>query len=88
MIAYEPLWAIGTGVVPSPEQIEEVMGLIKHEFSTRIGGGALIPTLYGGSVTAQNAKDFLELPHVDGLLIGGASLKLEDFWQIINASTR
>ena len=88
MVAYEPLWAIGTGIVPSLEQIEETMGLIKHEFSTRMGGGALIPTLYGGSVTAQNARDFLDLPHVDGLLVGGASLKLEDFWQIINASTR
>lgn len=88
IIAYEPLWAIGTGVVPSLEQIEEVTGLIKHELAAHMGGGGLIPTLYGGSVTAKNAKDFLDLPHVDGLLVGGASLNLEDFWQIINASTR
>jgi len=88
MIAYEPLWAIGTGEVPTGEQIEEVMGLIKHELASRMGGGALVPTLYGGSVTAQNAAAILELAHVDGLLVGGASLKLEDFWQIINASTR
>ena len=88
MIAYEPLWAIGTGEVPTGEQIEEVMGLIKHELASRMGGGALVPTLYGGSVTAQNAAAILELAHIDGLLVGGASLKLEDFWQIINASTR
>ncbi|MBL8676018.1 MAG: triose-phosphate isomerase, partial [Alphaproteobacteria bacterium] len=81
------IFLIGEEII-SFEQIEEIMGLIKHEFSTRMGGGALIPTLYGGSVTAQNARDFLDLPHVDGLLVGGASLKLEDFWQIINASTR
>lgn len=88
LIAYEPLWAIGSGQTPNLAQIEEVMGLIKHEFSSHIAGGAIIPTLYGGSVTPLNAPPILNLPHVDGLLVGGASLKLDDFWQIINDSYR
>ncbi|HUX79889.1 MAG TPA: triose-phosphate isomerase [Alphaproteobacteria bacterium] len=88
LIAYEPLWAIGTGHVPTLEEVEEVMGLIKHELSSRITGSALVPTLYGGSVNAQNAPDLLALPHVDGLLVGGVSLKLDEFWEVINASKR
>ncbi len=88
LIAYEPLWAIGTGHVPTPDEVEEVMGLIKHELSSRITGSALIPTLYGGSVNAQNAPELLALPHVDGLLVGGVSLKLDEFWEVINASER
>ncbi len=88
LIAYEPLWAIGSGHTPTLEQIEEVMGLIKHELAARIVGGNIVPTLYGGSVNALNAASFLDLPHVDGLLVGGASLKPDDFWQIVNASKR
>ena len=88
LIAYEPLWAIGTGRTPTYDQIEEVMGLMKHELSSRMAGGAIIPMLYGGSVNALNAHDLLNLPHVDGLLVGGASLKLDEFWEIINASER
>jgi triosephosphate isomerase len=88
LIAYEPLWAIGSGKTPTLEQIEEVMGFIKHEISTRMTGGAIIPTIYGGSVNALNASQLLNLPHIDGLLVGGASLKLEEFWQIANASER
>lgn len=88
LIAYEPLWAIGSGHTPTLEQIEEVMGLIKHELSARRAGGAIVPTLYGGSANALNASSLLNLPHVDGLLIGGASLKVDEFWQIINASQR
>lgn len=88
LIAYEPLWAIGSGRIPTLEQIEEVLGLIKHELAARIAGGAIIPTLYGGSVNAQNASEILNLPHVDGLLVGGASLKPDEFWQIVNASER
>lgn len=88
LVAYEPLWAIGSGHTPTPEQIEEALGFIKHEFSMRMAGGGIIPTLYGGSVNAHNASQFLNLPHVDGLLVGGASLKPDEFWQIINASQR
>jgi len=88
LIAYEPLWAIGTGRTPTLQEIEEVLGLLKHELSLRISGGALIPTLYGGSVNAQVAADILNLPHVDGLLVGGVSLKLDEFWEVITASER
>lgn len=88
LIAYEPLWAIGSGRTPTLEQIEEVMGLIKHELSAHIAGGALIPTLYGGSVNGRNAAEILNLPHVDGLLVGGASLNPDEFWKIVNASER
>jgi triosephosphate isomerase len=86
LIAYEPLWAIGTGLTPTPAEVEDVTGFLKHELSTRTPGGALIPTLYGGSVTASNAPALLSLPNVNGLLIGGASLKFDEFWQIINVS--
>ena len=88
LIAYEPLWAIGSGQTPSLEQIEEVMGLIKHELAAHAAGGAIVPTLYGGSVNALNASQILNLPHIDGLLVGGASLKLDEFWQIVNGSER
>lgn len=88
LIAYEPLWAIGTGRIPSLKEIDGILGLIKHELATRLSGGAVIPTLYGGSVNAKNAPDLLNLPHLDGLLVGGVSLKLEEFWQVINASQR
>ena len=88
LIAYEPLWAIGTGQTPNLEQIEEVMGLIKHELAAHAVGGGVIPTLYGGSVNALNASQILNLPHIDGLLVGGASLKLDEFWQIVNMSER
>lgn len=88
IVAYEPLWAIGTGRLPSHEEIKEAMGLIKHELSVRVSGGGLMPILYGGSVTSQNAPALLDLSHVDGLLVGGASLKLDDFWEVINASER
>lgn len=88
LIAYEPLWAIGTGHTPTLGQIEEVMGLIKHELATHSAGGGIVPTLYGGSVTPLNASSILNLPHIDGLLVGGASLKPDDFWQIVNESER
>lgn len=88
LVAYEPLWAIGTGVTPTLDEIKEVMGFLKHILSKRITGGALIPLLYGGSVTEQNATQILDLPNVDGLLVGGTSLKLDEFWEIINGSQR
>ncbi len=86
LIAYEPLWAIGTGKIASASEIEEVLGFIKHTLSSRMSGGGLVPTLYGGSVSSQNAAEILSIPHVDGLLVGGASLKLDEFWDVINAS--
>lgn len=86
LIAYEPLWAIGTGKFPTMQEIEEMMGFIKHHLSSRVSGGSIVPTLYGGSVTPLNAAEILSVPRVDGLLVGGASLKLDDFWEVINAS--
>lgn len=88
IIAYEPLWAIGTGKLPKPEEVEEVLGFIKHELNVKMTGGALVPTLYGGSINAKNAQPFLDIPHGDGLLVGGASLNLDEFWEIVNESTR
>ncbi|MEB3702608.1 Triosephosphate isomerase [Candidatus Bealeia paramacronuclearis] len=87
LIAYEPVWAIGTGLTPTLEDIERMHGAIRHTLSQRFSGGGVIPILYGGSVTASNAKNILSLPHVNGVLVGGASLKLDDFWSIIEAST-
>lgn len=88
VVAYEPLWAIGTGVTPKVSEIEEAMGLIKHELAQRVGGGGLVPTLYGGSVNAKNAQELLSISTVDGLLVGGVSLNLEEFWEVINQSWR
>jgi len=84
VIAYEPVWAIGTGRTPSNEEVQEVHALIRAELSGALGedeaGGIRI--LYGGSMKPENARDLIALPDVDGGLIGGASLKAEDFWAI------
>ena len=84
VIAYEPVWAIGTGRTPSSDEVQEVHALIRAELASALGddqaGGTRI--LYGGSMKPENARDLLSLPDVDGGLIGGASLKAEDFWAI------
>jgi triosephosphate isomerase len=81
VIAYEPVWAIGTGKVATPEQAEEVhaelRGLLAKRYNDKSAGNVRI--LYGGSVKPSNAKDLLSQPDIDGALIGGASLKAEDF---------
>jgi triosephosphate isomerase len=84
VIAYEPLWAIGTGVAASPEQAQDVHALIR-ETLTAIGA-ATTPLLYGGSVTAQNAPSLFACRDIDGALIGGASLSAESFLTIIDAA--
>ncbi len=81
VIAYEPIWAIGTGVVPNGEQICEVLKLIKA-FVQNYLPHAKITALYGGSVSGVNAYEILNLPEVDGVLVGGASLKPDDFISI------
>ena len=86
LIAYEPVWAIGTGNVPSSEEIKTIHGVIRQELSKMVSPGGIVPILYGGSVSGNNAKEILKIPNVNGVLVGGASLKLDEFWEIIQAS--
>lgn len=87
VIAYEPIWAIGTGKVPTLDQIVEVHDFIRAELNDRFGAatGNAISLLYGGSVKASNAKEIFTAENVDGALVGGASLKTSDFSPIITA---
>ena len=85
VIAYEPVWAIGTGHVPTTDQIAEVHAHIRAYLADRVVGSDNIPLLYGGSVKASNATEIFAVPHVDGALVGGASLKADDFSPIITA---
>ncbi|MBS0185245.1 MAG: triose-phosphate isomerase [Proteobacteria bacterium] len=82
MIAYEPLWAIGTGHVPSLDEIRDVHKNLKNALKSLFPNHD-IPLLYGGSVTDQNISDILSLSNVDGALIGGASLSLETFLPLL-----
>ncbi|HDR04397.1 MAG TPA: triose-phosphate isomerase [Candidatus Marinimicrobia bacterium] len=85
VIAYEPVWAIGTGKTATPEQAQELHLLIRRtielEFDAALANDMRI--LYGGSVKVENARDLLSRPDIDGALIGGASLKVDDFHKII-----
>ena len=87
VVAYEPVWAIGTGKTPTPADVEEVHAAVRKALAKKLGQDAAgkIRILYGGSVKPGNAKDFLSLADVDGALIGGASLKAEDFLNIARA---
>ena len=84
VIAYEPVWAIGTGKIPTLEQVEEVHAFIRAELAKLLGADQAekMQILYGGSVKPANAAQLLGLPDVDGALVGGASLKADDFWAI------
>jgi len=86
-IAYEPVWAIGTGVTATPEQAQEVHAIIRKLLGDLYGGQVADATRiqYGGSVKPDNAADLLALPDVDGALVGGASLKPDAFAGIVNA---
>jgi len=83
LIAYEPVWAIGTGLTPTLADIVAVYKTIRAAIPPGIHGGTRI--LYGGSVNPKNAREILSLAEVDGALVGGASLKAEDFWAIAEA---
>ena len=85
-VAYEPVWAIGTGLTPTLEQIEEVHAAVRAAMVAKLGdGGRVAPILYGGSVKPSNAREILAVAEVGGALVGGASLKAEDFLGIIRA---
>ncbi|MFN3562439.1 MAG: triose-phosphate isomerase [Chloroherpetonaceae bacterium] len=89
IIAYEPVWAIGTGKTATPEQAEAVhlfiRNLIGAMYSDSVAARLLIQ--YGGSVKGSNAKELFQMPNIDGALVGGASLKVDEFYQIIQSAT-
>lgn len=85
VVAYEPVWAIGTGKVPTLEQISEVHAHIRAKLVARFDDGDAFSLLYGGSVKGSNADDIFGVANVDGALVGGASLKAADFSPIITA---
>ncbi len=80
IIAYEPVWSIGSGKTPTIEEIHEVLSFIREITYSKC------PTLYGGSVSIKNVGDILNIPTVDGVLVGGASLKIEEFSRMIRCS--
>lgn len=86
VVAYEPVWAIGTGRTPTLDQIAEVHGFVRRELTVRFGKAAAgIRLLYGGSVKPSNASEIFSVADVDGALVGGASLTAGDFGAIIEA---
>jgi triosephosphate isomerase len=85
VIAYEPVWAIGTGRTPTLADIGKVHGAIRSAIDGVIGNSGQVRIIYGGSVKAENAEEILALKNVNGALVGGASLKAEDFWAIARA---
>ena len=88
VIAYEPVWAIGTGRTPTSGEVQEVHAFIRAELAKKIGQAEADKTriLYGGSMNPGNAKELLALADVDGGLIGGASLKVDDFWAVASSA--
>jgi triosephosphate isomerase len=87
-VAYEPVWAIGTGKTATPEMAQEAHAECRRLVGDILGAeaAATIPVLYGGSVKAGNAAELLSQPDVDGALVGGASLSINDFGPIIDAA--
>ncbi|MEM1054020.1 MAG: triose-phosphate isomerase [Bacteroidota bacterium] len=89
VVAYEPVWAIGTGETATPEQARDTHAIIRRWLTDRFGAsGAAVEILYGGSVKPGNADDLFRQPDVDGGLVGGASLDAEGFVEIVRAAAR
>ena len=87
VVAYEPVWAIGTGRAATPETAQEMAAAVRSVIDRLSGGsaGAVVPVLYGGSVNAENAAEIAAQPDIDGALVGGASLQVEGFVAIARA---
>lgn len=85
VVAYEPVWAIGTGRTPTVAQVAEVHGHIRRALAAKVQDAAAVRILYGGSVKPGNARELMTVPDVDGALVGGASLVAADFWAIVKA---
>jgi triosephosphate isomerase len=86
ILAYEPVWAIGTGLTPTTAEIAEVHAVLRDRLIARFGDrGAMVRLLYGGSVKPSNAAEIFAVPHVHGALVGGASLKAAEFGRIVAA---
>jgi len=86
VVAYEPVWAIGTGRTASPEQAQQVHAVLRAQLAAATPHADRVRVLYGGSMNAANAAELLAQPDIDGGLVGGASLKAEDFLKIIAAA--
>lgn len=86
VVAYEPVWAIGTGRVATPEQADGMHAVIRAHLHEQYGdAGNDVPIVYGGSVKPENAAELFQCPNIDGALVGGASLDAGSFWQIASA---
>lgn len=85
VVAYEPVWAIGTGLTPTPDDVAAVHAAMRADLSARFESGSRMRLLYGGSVKPENARALMAVANVDGALVGGASLKAADFLGIIEA---
>ena len=88
VVAYEPVWAIGTGKTASPEQAQHVHAVLRAQLRAATAHPQRVSILYGGSMNAANAASLLAQPDIDGGLVGGAALKEEDFLQIVAAASR
>src|SRR5262249_32669331 len=88
VVAYEPVWAIGTGKTAAPDQVDEVHRMIREQLASLFGpeAASAVRILYGGSVVPDRCRPVLELPEVDGALVGGASLEAGTFLEIVRAA--
>ena len=90
IVAYEPVWAIGTGMVATPDTAQQAARAIRDHISGKFGepAGQAVRILYGGSVTSKNASQMITQPDVDGFLVGGASLDVEEFARIVRLAAK